>query len=395
MAIMLLLLLFVSLAFSIELKDAIRLSLENSPYVKGLYAERLLYQAKSLSYRAGLNPSLSFEVGNFGTNKESFPKSPLYGITYTQPFLPPSLFRLTGEAYQLHNRYLDYKVKMEGNKIAHEVYLLFYQALYYKELLKVLEEELKLQRDLKAFIEKSYSLGEIPKLDVFRWQRETELLQGEKEIIYAKYRSLLSELSVLVGKKVEDVEGDLKAPVWHEFDLDKSPFMEYYRGMEEVINKFLQVERNLAKPLYTFSLTAEKVADREYGVRMGISVSLPVFYGRQAEILDLTAQRQSLVAERENQKLRAIAQIDSAKSQYTALLREVERIERELLPQADQELALAIKSYKLRAIGILELSQTKKAYYELLKRRLELLLQAHNEYAKGIVYGGALWCGCY
>lgn len=395
MVFILLLLLFVSFAFSIELKNVIDLSLGNSPYIKGLYAERLLYQAKSLSYRAGLNPNLSFEVGNFGTDKEGFSKSPLYGITYSQPFLPPSLFRLTGEAYQLHNKHLDYKVQMERNKIAYEVYLLFYQALYYKELLKVLEEELKVQRDLKAFIEKSYSLGEIPKLDVFRWQRETELLEGERGIIYAKYRSLLSELSVLAGKKVEDVEGVLKAPVWHELDLDKSPFMEYYRGMEEVINKFLQVERGLAKPLYTFSLTTEKVADKEYGVRMGVSVSLPVFYGRQAEILDLTAQRQSLAAERESQKLRAIAQIDSAKNQYVALSKQVEKIEKGLLPQAEQELALAIKSYKLRTITLLELSQTKKAYYELLKKKLEILLQAHNEYAKGIIYGGALWCGCY
>lgn len=384
------------LSFALELKDAINLAIENSPYIRrGLPAEKFTYEGKRLSYRSGLNPSLSVEFGNFGTSKESFSKVPVYNLTYSQPIVYPSVFRLAGEVYRIQDKALEYRIELEKNRLAQEVYLLFYHTLYMKELLKLMEEEIQLQRDIKDFVERSFRLGEVARLELFRAQRELELIEGEKRIIKAKYRSALEELSVITGKEVVNLEGNFALPDWKDINLEESPLIAYYRTGRESISKQMEVEKVLARPNYSLSFVAEKVADREYGFRIGLTVSLPLFYKRQGEFLELTAQREILFSEEKSQWQRAIAQLKPAKAQYEEIKKEVEKIEKELIPQAQKELELAIKSYKLRTITLLELSQTRKGYYELLKRRLELLLQAHTEYAKGITYGGSKWCGCY
>ena len=64
---------------------------------------------------------------------------------------------------------------------------------------------------------------------------------------------------------------------------------------------------------------------------------------------------------------------------YEKLLEEIDRIEKQTIPKAMEELSLAIKSFKLRTITLLELSETKRRYVELLKYRLELIRQAQAE----------------
>ena len=71
-------------------------------------------------------------------------------------------------------------------------------------------------------------------------------------------------------------------------------------------------------------------------------------------------------------------------------MEEIERIEKQTIPKAKEELSLAIKSYKLRTITLLELTETKRRYVELLKYRLELIRQAHEGYAKYLSLGGEL-----
>ncbi|RME07739.1 MAG: TolC family protein, partial [Aquificota bacterium] len=381
------LLLYAGVSLALDLKSAINSAIENSPYIKGLPSEGLIYEGKRLSYRSGLNPSLSVEAGNFGTSKEGFSKAPIYGITYTQPLSYPALFRSAGEVYRLQSIALQHRIESEKNRLAQDVYLLFYQALYTKELLKVAEEELRLQREIRDFVERSFRLGETTRLELLRAQRELELLEGDRRLVESKYRALLGELSTLTDRDVMDVEGELSLPQWAHMDLEETPLFAYYRAGIQSLSKQMEVERVLSKPSYSVSITAEKVADREYGLRAGLVVNLPLLYRRQGEMLELMAQQNLLSAEAETQKQKALAQLRSAKTQFEQIRREVEKIEKELLPEAQKELELAIKSYKLRTITLLELSQTRRSYYELLKRRLELMLQAHTEYAKGITYG--------
>ncbi len=386
---------FFGLSFAIDLKSAVQFSIENSPYLKGLPAERLSYEGKRLSYRSSLNPSLSVEVGNFGTSKEGFSKAPVHSITYTQPLLYPSLFKKVEELYHLQSKALDYRIESEKNKLAQEAYLLFYQALYMQELLKMLEEELKLQREIKDFVEKGFKLGENTRLELLRAQRELQLLEGEKDIAYSRYKAFLEELSILTGREIKEVQGSFILPKWQEVELESLPFFTYYNVLIKSLSRKMDVERLLSKPSYSVSFTTEKVADKEYGFRLGLSVNLPIFYARQGEILELKAQERLLFAEAETQRQKVFAQLRSAKIQFEQIKKEVENIEEKLIPQAQKELELALKSYKLRTITLLELSQTKRSYYELLKRKLELTLQAHTEYAKGIAYGGSAWCGCF
>ncbi|MCS6957294.1 MAG: TolC family protein [Aquificaceae bacterium] len=392
---MILILFLFSISFALDLKSTIRLTIENSPYIRGLSAERLAYEGKRLSYRSNLNPTMDIEAGNFGTSKESVSKAPIYKVSYSQPVPYPSLFNITKEIYRKQLESLSYRIESEKNKLAQDVYLLFFQALYLQKLLEVLEEEVKIQREIKDFVERSFKLGETTKLEFFRAQRELELLESEKTLTLARYKALLEELSAFTGKEINSLEGELSLPQWKDLNLEDVPLFVHYKASQESLSRLLKAEKILGRPTYSLSLTAEKVSDREYGFRVGVSVSLPIFYARQGEMLEIMSQRELLLAEESSQRLKAIAQLRSAKRHFLEVSRQVQRLEGELIPQAKSELELALKSYRLRTITLLDLSQVRKGYYDLLKRRLELLFQAHVEYAKGIFYGGSSWCGCY
>ncbi|ADC89410.1 outer membrane efflux protein [Thermocrinis albus DSM 14484] len=375
-------------AYAIDLSTAIKMTLDNYPSIRALEAERIAIRGRSELYRSFLNPSVGILLGNFGSSKERFSKAPVYSFSYSQP-LALDLRDYFRKVAQYQNVALDYRLQAERNRLTGEVMALFYEALYRKEMVKLAEESLKISQDIYNFVKRLYELGETTKLEFFRAERE--LLQSQRELQMARseYLSSLQILSHYVGVEVKDVEGDLfQTARFPSLDINRVPVVAEYDALLEAVKAQRNLEMRLAKPIWSLEVVGEKVGDTTYGYRVGVSSPLPVFYRREGELLQLQAREEALRREKELILRRIEQEYNASRILYESYLKQIDNIEKKDLPVAEEELALALKSYRLKVITLLELSDAKRRYLQTKKQRLDLFLALHREVAKITSIGG-------
>jgi len=383
-------LILLSLSYSMDLNTALQKALANHPSIKALEEELKGLDGKAITYRSYLNPTLGVEFGNFGTSVESYKKNPIYRFSYSQPFFLYPVGELSKRAVSFEKLALKEKIEEQKNLVKSETYRAFYKALYYKELLKISKENYQISEGIYNFIKKLFELGETTKLELFRAERELKLAKIDLDLAQKDYESALSELSFWVGEKVEDVEGSLEElREIKPLDLESLPQLRYYQNSIKGIMASVELERALAKPQTSVEVFGEKVSDSSYGFRVALSSTLPLFYRREGEILELLAKKESLEKQKSLEEMRIKSELESLSLKYEALKDSIKEVEK-VLNTAREELSLAIKSYRLKTITALELSDTKRRYLELLKYRAELLLKAHEEFGKYLLLGGSL-----
>jgi len=387
----LLFLLLIGVSYGIELSEAVNKALSYYPSLKALEEERRGIEGKALFYRSYLNPTVGLELGNFGTSKDGVRSSPIYKFSYSQPVLIYPLSSFLKEAVKQELSAFDEGIAQERNAIVGDVYLAFYTTLYKRELLRIAEKDYQTSQDIYSFVKKLFDLGEITKLDLFRAERELDIAKTELELAKSDYQSAIRRLSLFLNEDVKDLDGsiedlrDMKA-----LQFENLPQVKRYEYLVKSTKANIQVERTLAKPQLSVDILAEKVSQSEYGFRAGFSVSLPIFYKRQAEIIQLSSQARSLERLKELEKIKTQIEYERLVKRYETIKSEVKRIDDTLLVKAREELSLAMKSYRLRTITSLELSETKRRYIQLLRYRLDLLMQAHEAYSRYLSLGGQL-----
>ncbi|SHK22654.1 TolC family protein [Thermocrinis minervae] len=388
---MLLLLVLVCLSFGMDIRQAMDL-LEEHPTLKSLEEERKVIRALPLTYRSYLNPTVSFQLGNFGTSTESYTKSPVYNFSYSQPIAPPSIRKGYVKLSELEENILTWRIESQRVSLRGELYRAFMHALYLRERIRVLEESLKLSSEVYSFVKRTYDLGETTKLDLFRAEREMKMAQWDLDLAKKEYAAALVELSYFTGRPVDSVDGDFfSLPEIKLRNLEDVPVLKVYKSSIESEGQRLVIERILSKPKWSLEALTEKVSDRSYGVRVGLSVELPLFYSRELEIIQRLSQREILTRQSETEELRLKALTGSQLEICSELKRQIDQLENNLVPEAQKELALALKSYRLKVITLLELSEVKRRYYELLSRRLELYLRYHQAFGELLKAGVVLW----
>lgn len=391
MGYLLMLLIFLNLSFAIDLRTAIEKAINYSPYLASLEEEAKGVKARELAYKSLLNPSVSVELGNFGTSTLSASKSPIYRLSYSQPILLYSIGELNRAKSQHELMAFGERIKQEKNRLIGEVYASFYNAVYKKELLNIARQDYEISKDLHTFIKKLYDLGEITKLELLRAERDLEMARRELELAKNEYERALKELSFYLGEEVKDVEGSLKdLRDIKDLDFDSLPQVRFYDLSVKALQEGIRLEKAFAKPQPSVEVLGEKVGDHTYGFRLSISSSLPLFYRRETEILQLASQINSYGKLKELELARTRTEYEGIRRTYQTLLEEIKRIEEEDVPKAKQELELALKSYKLRTITQLELSDSKRRYLQLLRYRADLLMRTHQEFARYLAIGGKL-----
>ncbi|EDP75016.1 TolC family protein [Hydrogenivirga sp. 128-5-R1-1] len=385
-----LLLLFASLSFGIGIEEAIRTALEKSPQIKALEEEVKVFEGMERSATAFPNPETRLESGFVTNDKDGKPRGrAFYLLEFNQP-LP--LWGVRGKSRDMvlkEKEAFESAVESRKREILGEVYRSFYRSLTFKELARIWKENYETAKEVEAFVKKAYDLGEVTPLELMRAQREKDLAEVRYKVALARYKASLKELSRLVGVQIDEVEGDLRdsSQTW-ELDVENLPAVVSVKKRIESIERQIDLERALAKPRVSAGFVVEDADGEYYGLRGALTLEVPVFYRRQGEILQNIALKKALKKRLEGELLRVKSRLESVSIRLETLKEEFERLEKDVIPRAQEELALAIKSYRLRTITLLELSDVRRRYYELLVSRAELLLSMHETYSEFIEIGG-------
>ncbi len=392
---MLLVMIFLSLiasatAMAIELEEAMKVGLEKNLRLQSMEREMGVFEGLKKSATAFPNPEITFESGFITTTRSASPKGRLLNLLELSQPLPLWGVRKKGrEVIDLEEQAFSSELDTFRQELLGSIYRGFYESLYRKEVLRIWKEALRTADELKKFIERAYQLGETTQLEVLRISRERNLIEIKLRIAKAEYESSLRELSTLLNSDVRDVEGNLKDIKKDlSVEIGNLPQVISLKKRIKALDNRIELERALAKPVVRTGVIIEDSEAGYYGFRAVLSADIPAFYRRQGEILQSLSRKEAITKELEAVKLEIGNKLKAIKLRYEALLKEIERLDRELIPIAEEELNLALRSYRLRAITLLELSDVRNRYYELLLSRAELLRDLHRTYSEFIAIGG-------
>jgi len=384
-----LVLLLVSNLYGLTLEEALKKAKEQNLGLKALKEELKSFEGKKVSAKALENPEFAFESGFFSTTRGSGAEGRFIYLTELSQPLP--LWGVRGKRLKVveeeEKAFREVYASSEKEVLA-KVYETFHEALYRMELLKITQEELKLSKELEEFVKKSYQLGTATLLDYLRAKRERSLLLTELSLARKEYEGALRELSLLLSEEVKSVEGSLeKVEGIKAFSPEESPLVKVWNYRERALKKAIELEKALAKPSVRMGLLVED-AGAYYGFRLTLSSDLPLLYRRKGEILEKSFLVKSVKAKREEALLKVKERLALLEEKERVLREELRRFEEELIPQAKEELEVALKSYRLGTVSFFELTDVRRRFFELLRKKAELLLLLHRLKAQYVSLGG-------
>ncbi len=382
--------LLVSFGFGINLNEAMKIALKNSPYLK-VWKERMeKFEGMKRSASAFPNPELRFESGFFTTtNGQGSAGRFLYLLEYSQEFplwgVRSKRKRIVEE---LEKAFMNL-YEAEKRKLLGRVYTNFYEALYFKERYEIAKKNYQLSKELEEFVERAHKLGQASSLDLLRAKRERRLAQAKLKVEESLYLSKLKELGAVLGSDVRKVEGKMKSfPELPRLNLPELPHIKLLKFKIRATEEEIRLFKALTKPQVGGGFVVEDSEEGYYGIRASLSVKVPLFYRNQGEILERSAEKRALLQEIRAKELELKAKLNSARERIKALKESLSEIEEKALPEAERELTLALKGYREGIVSLFELTDVKRRYYELLQERLDLLLELQRAYAELISVGG-------
>ena len=386
----LLVVLLIGLSFGISLEEAIQETLRNSPKLKAWEERIKAFKGMKRSATAFPNPSFRFESGFITTdNGMGSVGKFLYLLEYNQRLpLWGVRDKRKGIVEELEKAFL-YEYESEKRKLVGMVYKSFYRAVYLKSRHKLMEANYNLSRELEKFVERAYELGQASKLELLRAKRERRLAEAKLRVEKSLYFSQLKELGALIGKEVKDVEGDIgMIPQIYPLNIEELPQIKAIDHKVKALEKEIVLLKALAKPSVSGGFVIEDSEEGYYGLRASIEIELPIFYRKEGEIIEKRFRGKALIRDLEARKIELSAQVKAILERIKALKTSIQDLEREAIPEAEKELALALKGYREGIVSLFELTDVKRRYYEVLLERLNLLFELHKNYAEFVEIGG-------
>ncbi|NPA51727.1 MAG: TolC family protein [Aquificae bacterium] len=371
------------------LDQILKIAEENSPYLKAnLFkikaTEGQLFQAKAVP-----NPQMNIEFGRIISQTES-------GLNLTGFSIQQQL-RLWGEkkfainSANLKKKAQEFYYDFQKNILYGQIYTNFYNALYYKQLINLKNQEYNLYKEILAFIKKSYKLGESTQLDLLRAQRELDFVKLQLDNLNTKYKTYLNTLSALAGENISDIEGDFfQISPLYEINLANHPLLKYYDLISQSIDEEIKRYKALAKPKISIGFVAseDEVDLGKYDFGLSINSTIPVFYKNKGQIISAIYRKKTNIQQKQQQILKLKADLKTIEQQYQVIKKQLKTLQEQTLPKVQETLKLGEKSFKNNVISFFEYSSINKQYFDTVAFKLQLLNQLHLLKGDYIKIGG-------
>lgn len=382
-----LLIMLLLLSAKADTLEEILSKVDNNPYIKSNLNMVNSYEGEIIKAKSFTNPEGYIEMGRIvGSN----PSAAITEIYISQPLKLYNQRKYQIESAIKEKTFQSFQFETFKRQYISSIYMAFYEALYYKELLKIVEKETDLSKQIFQFVEKTYKLGEVAKLDLFRSTKEYELSVSKLNQYKTLYFESLKNLSALVGYKVEDVEGDFFfVKDIKDIDFENLPDI---KALDEKVKSLEYLEKYYkaqSYPQVSLGIKTKEISSGKYEAGFMVNFSIPIFYRNLGEIVSVKHQKSSFEALKDYKINNIKITFSSIKDNYQSIKSILSDLNNTLQISAD-ELKLAEKSYKLKTISLFEFSNVKTQYFETLKYRLELYKNLHQLFSKYLEIGGQL-----
>ncbi|MFN3599070.1 MAG: TolC family protein [Aquificaceae bacterium] len=389
-----------SLSLAITLQEAVDLALKNNISTKLSLLDIQKAEEGIKRARAGILPQVSFSYtytrlggdlafGFTPKNRHS------YLFEVDQTLFNSAVFeslKLSKEQRELQSLIYE-DVRAE---VSFQTKQLFYALLYKREVVRLLEENVKYWEENYKEVEAKFKAGILPKVELMRAKAQWEGSKAELESAKSDYQKSLEDFKRFIGYEGSmEPQGELRYVEYQEKDyegllLEKSTSIKVSRKSLDVLQRAIEVQKAQYYPsleaFATYQGNTAKVENSEKmldGYTFGIRLNYRIFDGflREATIaqakIDLLKQVESLKDVERGQRAelsKVLLDIKSIREQIRAA---------ELNLEASKEaLRLSTERYKYGIATQLEVLEAASNYNNALKNYYYLLYLYNTAIAK-------------
>lgn len=352
---------------SLTLAEALELARERNPDLLAARREREVAQGRLVKarYPNPFNPEIGGEVTNRSRGEPGeVGNTADFAVTLSQELEVAGQRSKRIEEAERNIEKVSQQVRDAERVLTAQVKEVFYQALSRKRRLDLFGQVESLNRRLQEIAAARFQAGEVPKMEVNL--AEIRLGQARKGTIVAErdYRNTLRALERLVGLEpkgeVEPVGQLTVQPKTFQLAdlvrlaLEGRPDLRASTEELRRIDAESALTRRLIVPNPTLSFVYREEERRDRIAGAVVSIPLPVFDRKQAELLQLAGRKDQAGYERQSVELRVRQEVGDALRAYDAAKAEVAVFETAVLERATENFQLMETAYREGKIDLLQ-----------------------------------------
>ena len=262
-----------------------------------------------------------------------------------------------------------------------ETATLFLRGLQLAERIRLLDRSLELANNVLQIADRRFQAGDVAVLDVNIARAAAARIRAERQGVLAERAIVIGELRELLQLEGDvDLRGDLPTAA----RVDRAAVTDAFsrrpelRALEAALREAEAEEqfgRSFTRADYGFAARYE----REEGDNIilgGLTLALPVFSKGQGPIAAGLARASRLRAELSAARIRIGIEVQAALEAYDSRAEAVRILEREALPELDENDTLATRSFEVGQLGLAELLLIRREIIDSRTQYVDALLEA-------------------
>ncbi len=372
----------------LSLDDLVTLAIANNPTIP--QARALITQQQGLTDQAGLYPNP--QLGYLRSDPSQSDKSRTSGAFLSQEFVTAGKLRLAQQAGRYDIALRQWQVSAQEQRVVNDVRIRYCELFAAQQSLLIANELVQSAKDGVAIASSLVEARQGTKPDVLLAEMQYSMAIGMerngKFRVDAARRSLANAIGIesLPDGKAVAAESCIR-PVLHwdtclEQLYASSPLLQSQRAELQAARTEIQLSKAQAVPNFTIQTVAQRDTTEKFN-NLGILVAapVPVFNRNQGNIRNAYGILTQQCREYERLKLAMADQLNSSFQRYQSLYGEVERLESEVIPRAEENLKLTSEAFRAGRLDFARVIETKKTLVQSKLAHIE----AVNELQKTLI----------
>jgi cobalt-zinc-cadmium efflux system outer membrane protein len=355
---------------TLTLQEVIDSALLQNPSINIARAQEDAAIAGVTTAKAYINPEVEVGGGPTRYRRGDQSNGNNYMIGLAQPLEFPGVRSARRELAEAGVRVAEVGTDQARIDLRARVKNAFYDVLQRQAVLRLVEGDRNLLKDIRERVKLRVDVGESPKYELIK--ADTELLAAERDYQAALIRITEGKayLKGLIGPQMNaefELAGEL--PLGYTLPsleslrerLDQSPQLAQIRAATEAADNRVKLEERLRMPGVTVKAGVDQDPDMN-SFRLGVAVPLPLWNQRQGPIAEAAAgarQIRSILGERE---LFLSRELESSYQRYLIARQQLSSFENGLLSQSEAVLKTAEAAYRYGERGILEYLDAQRTF---------------------------------
>jgi cobalt-zinc-cadmium efflux system outer membrane protein len=369
----------------LTLADLERLALTSNPTIP--QAGALVQQQQGLLRQAGLYPNP--QAGYLRTDADQSGQSQTAGVFLSQEFVTAGKLRLARSAERQDVQIRTWQLNAQQQRVLNDLRIRFYEVQGAQQAVQAAQELVKLAEDGLRAAEQLLKAKQGARPDVLQARIQLSAIRTSLQDAEYRHRSAWRHLANIVGDpdlppgplagSLEKGIPDLDWKTSLQQLLSSSPLLK----AQEAEIRASQYELKLARAQSVPNVNVQVVAQRDHIMKFSsvstlVSLPVPLFNRNQGNIINAQGILRQQQMEYERIRLALSDALAASFRQYQTLRAQADRLEKEILPAAKENLDLTTQGYQAGRLDFLHVLNARQTYFQTRMARIDALTELHK-----------------